>query len=60
MSIYVGINIGKFFHLACFLNNGGNQVDELKFNNDYQGFSELEKLSCQSSISDDETSSNNC
>ena len=44
MSLYVGIDIGKFFHVACFLDDRGNQLDELKFTNTYQGFSELEKI----------------
>lgn len=52
MSLYVGIDIGKFFHVACFLDDGGNQVDDLKFNNTYQGFSKLEKLIQKHSIPD--------
>jgi len=26
MSLYVGIDIGKFFHIACFLDDERNQV----------------------------------
>ena len=44
MSLYVGIDIGKFFHVACFLDEGRNQIELLKFGNSHQGFSELEKL----------------
>ena len=43
MNLYVGIDIGKFFHVACFLDEGGNQLDSLKFDTTYQGFAELEE-----------------
>jgi len=35
MPLYVGIDIGKFFHIACFLDEGGNQIELLKFGNSY-------------------------
>ena len=44
MSLYVGIDVGKFHHVACFLDKGENQIELLKFGNSHQGFSELEKL----------------
>ena len=53
MPFYVGIDIGKFFHVACFLDDGGNQIELLKFGNSYQGFTELEKLIKASSTLDD-------
>ena len=53
MSLYVGIDIGKFFHIACFLDEGGTQLDSLKFDNTYQGFTKLEKLIEKSSTPDD-------
>jgi len=53
MSLYVGIDVGKFYHLACFLDDRGNQLDELKFTNTYQGFSELEKIIQKHAISED-------
>ena len=53
MPLYVGIDIGKFFHVACFLDDGGNQIELLKFRNSYQGFTELEKLIKASSTLDD-------
>jgi len=55
MNLYFGINIGKFFHVACFLDDGGNQIDQLKFNSSYQGFTELEKLTQEFSIPNDDT-----
>lgn len=42
MSIYVGIDVGKFFHVAYCLEEKGNRLETLKFNNDRPGFSELE------------------
>jgi transposase len=44
MSIYVGIDVGKFFHVAYCLDEKGNCLGILKFNNDLTGFIELEKL----------------
>ena len=41
MNLRGGIDIGKFHHVACFLDDRGNELDELKFTNAYQGFSEL-------------------
>ena len=54
MNLYVGIDIGKFFHIACFLDEGGNQIELFKFGNTHQGFSELEKLIKGFSTPDDE------
>jgi len=54
MNLYVGIDVGKFFHVACFLDEGGNQIELLKFGNSHQGFSELEKLIKGFSTLDDE------
>ena len=54
MNLYVGIDIGKFFRIACFLDEGGNQIELFKFGNTHQGFSELEKLIKGFSPLDDE------
>lgn len=48
MSIY----LGKFFHVAYCLNERGNRLGYLKFNNDLTGFTELERLIGKLSISD--------
>jgi len=53
MNLYVGIDIGKFHHVACFLDDRGNQLDELKFTNTYQGFSQLEKIIQKHAIPED-------
>ena len=53
MSLYVGIDVGKFHHVACFLDDRGNQLDELKFTQSYQGFSELEKIIQKHAIPED-------
>jgi len=44
MSIYVGIDVSKFFHVAYCLDERGNRLGYLKFGNDRPGFTELEKL----------------
>lgn len=33
MFVYVGIDIGKFFHGACSLDDGGSRIEQLKCNN---------------------------
>jgi len=53
MSLYVGIDVGKFHHVACFLDDRENQLDELKFTQSYQGFSELEKIIQKHAIPED-------
>ncbi len=52
MSIYVGIDVGKFFHVAYCLDERGNRLGTLKFDNDRTGFTELEKLVGKFSIPD--------
>lgn len=52
MSIYVGIDVGKFFHVAYCLDERGNHPGYLKFDNDRAGFTELEKLIGKLSIPD--------
>jgi len=52
MSVYIGIDVGKFFHLAYCLDERGNRLGTLKFNNDRPGFCELERLVSKLSISD--------
>ncbi|MCD6231575.1 IS110 family transposase, partial [Candidatus Aerophobetes bacterium] len=53
MNLHVGIDIAKFHHVACLLDDRGNQLDELKFTNTYQGFSELEKIIQKHAIPED-------
>lgn len=50
MSVYVGIDVGKFFHVACCLDERGNRLGYLKFDNDLAGFTELERLAGKLSI----------
>ena len=52
MSIYVGIDVGKFFHVAYCLDERGNRLGYLKFDNDLTGFTELERLVSKLSIPD--------
>jgi transposase len=54
MSIYVGIDVGKFFHVAYCLDERGNRPGYLKFDNDLTGFTELEKLIGKLSIPDND------
>ena len=50
MSVYVGIDVGKLFHVAYCLDERGNCLGTLKFDNDRPGFTELEKLIAALSI----------
>lgn len=43
MSVYVGTHINRFFHVACFLDDGGNQLGFFKFDSTYRGFTELDR-----------------
>jgi len=36
VSLYIGIDVGKFHHVACFLDDRGNQIELLKFGNNHQ------------------------
>lgn len=40
MSIYVGIDVGKFFNVAYCLDERGNRLGYLKFDNHCTGFTE--------------------
>ena len=44
MFIQVGIDVGKFSHVAYCLDENENRFGHLKSNNDLAGFTELEKL----------------
>jgi len=52
MSIYVGIDVGKFLHVAYCLYERGNRLGTLKFDNNRTGFTELERLISKLSIPD--------
>ncbi|MFQ5834461.1 MAG: hypothetical protein ACE5HR_00880 [bacterium] len=41
MFVYVGIDIGKFFHTACSLDDGGSRVEQLKCNNAHIKYEKL-------------------
>lgn len=40
----IGIDIGKFFHVADVIDNQGKELEILKFNNSYRGFQQLLEL----------------
>jgi len=57
MSIYVGIDVGKFFHITYCLYEKRSPLVTLKFDNDLTGFTDLEKLGGGLSIQNKSTTS---
>jgi transposase len=43
MTLYIGIDVAKTFHIACFINSQGQRVAQLRFDNDATGFHQLEQ-----------------
>jgi transposase len=43
MTLYIGIDVAKAFHIACFINSQGQMVAQLRFDNDAAGFHELQQ-----------------
>ena len=43
MTLYIGIDVAKTFHIACLIDSQGQRVAQLRFDNDAAGFHQLEQ-----------------
>ena len=44
MTLYIGIDVAKTFHIACVINAQGQMMAQLRFDNDAAGFHQLEQI----------------
>lgn len=44
MTWFVGIDMSKFSHCVCIMDESGRKIKEIKISNDYEGFSKLSEM----------------